>query len=122
MEYKRLGEIEYRFMTLIWENEPVASMKLVELAAEAFEWKKSTTFTMLKRLIEKGLVQNVRSVVTSAVPRETVRRLESESFVERTFDGSLPRFLVAFLGEKEITDDEAEELKRLIDQHKKSGG
>ena len=118
MEYKRLGEIEYRFISLIWENEPVSSMKLVELAGERFGWKKSTTFTMLKRLVDKSLVRNVDSVVSSAVPRAQVEKRESESFLENTFAGSLPGFLVSFLGGKSISDAEAEELKELIDSHR----
>ena len=118
MEYKRLGEVEYRFISLIWDNEPIGSMKLVELADKAFGWKKSTTFTMLKRLIDKGLVQNVGSVVSSAVPREQVQRRESQSFIENNFGGSLPGFLVSFFGGKQISETEAEELKRLIDKHR----
>ena len=120
MEYKRLGEIEYRLMLLIWDNEPMGSMQLVSLCAEEFGWKKSTTFTMLKRLCEKGLVQNENAVVTSLVSREELQRTESASFIDRTFAGSLPSFLVSFLGDKTISDEEADALKKLIDSHRKT--
>lgn len=114
MEY-RLGTMEYRFLSLIWENEPVSSMQLVRLCSEHFEWKKSTTFTMLKRLQEKGLVRNENSVVSSVISPTEVRTKESEAFVSETFKGSLPSFIAAFLGNKTISRDEAEELKKLID-------
>lgn len=114
MEYK-LGTMEYRFLTVIWENEPVSSMQLVSLCSEKFDWKKSTTFTMLKNLQQKGLVRNDHSVVTSVVSQTEVMARESEMFIEETFRGSLPSFISAFLGNKGISADEAEELKRLID-------
>ena len=120
MEYKRLGEIEYRFMGLIWALEPVGSMALVAECAREFGWKKSTTFTMLKRLAEKGLIRNEGAVVRSVVARETVARRESECFVDQTFGGSLPGFLAAFLGARAVSDEEAEELKALIDSCKAS--
>ncbi len=118
IEYKRLGEAEYRFMNLIWENEPTGSMQLVKLCGDEFGWKKSTTFTMLKRLSEKGLIRNENAVVVSLVPPETVRQRESESFVDQTFRGSLPNFLVSFFAGKKISDEEADELKKLIDEHR----
>ena len=115
----KLGTMEYRFMTLIWENEPVSSMKLVQLCAEQFEWKKSTTYTMLKRLGEKGFVENNGSVVTSLVSQSEIRARESESFVSETFKGSLPGFIAAFFDGKTISDEEAEELKMLIDSYRR---
>ena len=118
MELYRLGAMEYRFISIIWENEPVSSMKLVTLCNEAFGWKKSTTFTMLKRLQEKGFVQNVNAVVTSVIDKSEVLSNESEAFVSETFSGSLPGFLTAFFGGKKITEEEAKELKALIDSYK----
>ena len=117
MEYRRLCESDYRFMSVIWDNEPIQSMKLVELCRAQLGWKKSTTYTMLKKLCDKGLARNVDTIVSSLVPREDVQAAESESFVQHTFGGSLPGFLVAFLGEKTISQQEAEELKQLIDRH-----
>ena len=119
MEYKRLFEGSYRLMSLIWDNEPIGSMSLVRLCSEELGWKKSTTFTMLKKLAEKGLIKNEDSVVTSLVPREMVLRAESQRFVEQTFSGSLPEFLTAFFGGKTIDDAEAETLYALIEAHRK---
>ena len=113
-----LGEIEAKFADLIWENEPLPSGELVKLAEAALGWKKSTTYTMLKRLGEKGLLQNENAVVTSLVSRAEVQAAESECVVQQTFDGSLPGFLVAFLGNKTISSEEAEAIKRLIDEHR----
>jgi len=118
MELYRLGAMEYRFLSIIWENEPVNSTKLVALCNEAFGWKKSTTYTMLKRLQEKGYVKNVDAMVTSLIERSEVLSNESEAFVSETFSGSLPGFLTAFFGGKKITEEEAKELKDLIDSYK----
>lgn len=118
MEYRRLCESDQKFMTVIWENEPVGSSALVALCLEKLGWKKSTTYTMLRKLCEKGLVRNENSVVTSLVPREKVMEHESAAFVEQTFGGSLPSFLVSFFGGRKLGEAEAEELKRLIDGYK----
>lgn len=118
MDYS-LGTMEYRFLTIIWENEPVTSMDLVQLCAEQFDWKKSTTYTMLKRLQEKGFVENNRSVVTSLISQTEMRARESKNFVSETFKGSLPSFIAAFLGGETISEEEAEELKKLIDSYRR---
>lgn len=118
MENLKLCESDYRFMTVIWDNEPVASGQLVELCRQQLGWKKATTYTTLKKLSEKGFAQNVDTIVTSLVPREDVQAYASEHFVEHTFRGSLPQFLVSFLGGKTLSEEEAKELKRLIDQHR----
>ena len=118
MENLKLCESDYRFMTVIWDNEPGASGQLVELCRQQLGWKKATTYTTLKKLSEKGFSQNVDTIVTSLVPREDVQAYASEHFVEHTFRGSLPQFLVSFLGGKTISEEEAKELKRLIDQHR----
>ena len=117
MENKRLYEGEARFMDVIWGSEPVPSGKLVELCHEKLGWKKSTTYTMIKRLSDKGLVKNENSVVTALVTREEVQAAESSFVVEQTFAGSLPGFLVSFLGGKTISKEEAEELKNMIDRY-----
>ena len=117
METLKLCESDYRFMTVIWEHEPLSSGALVELCAQKLGWKKSTTYTTLKKLCEKGFAQNENTVVSALIPREQVQAYESERFVERAFDGSLPSFLAAFLGGKTISQQEAAELKRLIDEH-----
>ena len=118
MESKRLAESDYRFMCLIWDSEPVNSTLLAEKALAVLGWKKSTTYTMIKKMSEKGFIRNENAVVTALIPREQVQTAESEKFVEQTFAGSLPGFLVAFLGGKKISPSEAEELKALIDAHR----
>lgn len=121
MENRRLCESDFRFMSVIWDNEPLTSMELVERCGAELGWKKSTTFTMLRKLCEKGFAKNDKSTVTSLVPREEVQKAESERFVEQTFSGSLPGFLVSFLGGKTISKDEVEELKQLIDRYQEEG-
>ena len=118
MESKRMFNGELRFLNIIWANEPVASGDLVRLCQQELGWKKSTTYTMLKRLADKGFLRNENAIVTSLVSRAEVQAAESESVVQQTFDGSLPGFLVAFLGGKTISSDEAEAIKRLIDEHR----
>lgn len=118
MEIKRLFEGESRFLNIIWAHEPVASGELVRLCQAELGWKKSTTYTMLKRLAEKGLVINEKTQVRALVSREEVQAAESEYVVEQTFLGSLPGFLVSFLGGRTISEREAEEIKQLIDAHR----
>lgn len=118
MENLKLCESDYRFMQVVWENEPVASGKLVTLCAEKLGWKKSTTYTVLRKMCEKGFLKNEDTIVTSVIPKEKVQAYESEYFVEKTFDGSLPKFIASFLGGKTLSEKEAEEIKRLIDAHK----
>ncbi len=119
MDTPRLAEGEYRFACIVWENEPLPSGKLVELSQQELGWKKSTTYTVLKKLIDKGVLQNDGSAVTSLIPREAVQREESRAVVDKTFNGSLPSFLTAFFGGRHISAKEAEELKALIDAHRK---
>ena len=119
MKNLKLCESDYRFMCVIWENEPLPSGRLVELCKEKLNWKKPTTYTILRKMCEKGFAENNDTIVTSAVPKEDVQTYASEHFVEHTFHGSLPGFLTAFLDGKVITEQEAEELKRLIDEHRK---
>lgn len=119
MDTPRLAEGEYRFACIVWENEPLPSGKLVELSQKELGWKKSTTYTVLKKLIDKGVLQNDGSAVTSRIPREAIQREESQAVVDRTFNGSLPSFLTAFFGGRSISGREAEELKALIDAHRK---
>ena len=118
MEIKRFAYGELRFMDIIWSNEPVPSGKLAELCQERLGWKRSTTYTRLKLLINQGYLKNENSIVTALVSREQVQAAESRSVVEQSFAGSLPGFLVAFLDSNPISDREAEELKALIDAHR----
>lgn len=118
MEPKRLHDGELRFLNIIWANEPVSSGDLVGLCQQELGWKKSTTYTMLRRMADKGLLVNENAVVRTLVTRDEVRAAESEYVVEQTFSGSLPGFLVAFLDGRKLSQREAEELKRLIDEHR----
>ena len=111
----RMGLIESRFADIIWNNEPVSSTQLVKLAGEALGWKKSTTYTVLKRLRERGLFCNENGTVTSLVSREEFYAQRSEHFVEETFSGSLPAFLAAFTSRKKLSQKEIAELQAIID-------
>ena len=115
MSELRMGAIESRFADIIWQNEPVASPELVKLAAKELDWKKSTTYTVLKRLCERGLFQNNEGTVTSLISREDFYAHQSEKFVEDTFEGSLPAFLAAFSMRKKYTEKEVEKMKQILD-------
>lgn len=104
-------------MAIIWENEPVKSGRLAELALERLRWKKSTVYTVLKKLVNKGAVKNENAVVTSLIHCEDVMREQSENIIGKCCGGSLPMFLTAFLGCEKLTREEAEELKKLIDKY-----
>ncbi|WP_343208583.1 BlaI/MecI/CopY family transcriptional regulator [Anaerolentibacter hominis] len=116
MEEYKLGVMETRFAELIWEREPVASGELIKLCAEEFGWKKSTAYTMLRRLCERGIFKNEESTVSALLSREEFLGKQSEEFVEETFGGSLPRFLSAFTRQRKLSDGEIEELRKLIEQ------
>lgn len=116
MEDWKLFESEYRFMDLIWEAEPVKSTELARLAFERLKWKKSTCYTVLKKLEDKGFVKNENTIVTALIKREQVQKAESHQVIERSFGGSLPVFLNAFLSDRKLTRSEALELHRLIDE------
>ncbi len=115
MDDTRLGAIEARFADLIWKNEPIHSGDLVKLCQQELAWKKPTTYTVLRRLCERGLFQNENSVVTSCISREEFYARQSEKFVEETFDGSLPA-LAAFGSRKKLSEGEIDQLQHLIDQ------
>ena len=111
----RLAEGEYRFACLVWDHEPLPSGELVKLAAEALGWKKSTTYTVLKKLCSRGILRNEGGTVTALVKQDAVQRQESAAVVDRTFGGSLPRFVAAFLNEKPISAEEAAQIRALLD-------
>ena len=113
----RLGEVEMQFATIIWEREPIASGELVKVCEEKLSWKKSTTYTCLKRLCEKGIFRNEGGVVTSLLNREEFVAKQSEQFVEETFKGSLPGFVAAFCSRKKLSKEDIAELKKIIDEH-----
>jgi len=118
MDTHKLAQSEARFADLIWKHEPIGSGELVKLCAKEMGWKKSTTYTVLKKLCDKGVFQNENAVVSSLIKKDEFYAKQSRHFVEDIFGGSLPKFLTAFIGEKGLSDRQAEELKKLIDEHK----
>lgn len=111
----RMGTAEARFADMIWEYEPISSGELSKLANKEFEWKKTTSFTVLKRLCERGIFQNQNGTVTSLISREAYYARHSELYVEEAFGGSLPAFLAAFGTRKKLTDKEIEEIQEIIE-------
>ena len=114
----QLGVVESRFADIIWENEPVSSGEIVKMAESTLGWKKSTTFTVLRRLCEKGLFNNEKGTVTSLISRQDFYSMQSEQFVEEAFGGSLPAFLAAFTKRKKLSEAEINELRRLVNDYK----
>ncbi len=118
MEIPKIFESEYRFCEILWENEPVSSSELVRLCNEKLEWKKSTTYTVIRRLSERGILKSEGAVVTSLVSREDVQSAESAEVVDRTFSGSLPSFIAAFTRKKQLSKQEVDEIQKIIDTYK----
>ncbi|NBJ92474.1 BlaI/MecI/CopY family transcriptional regulator [Parablautia muri] len=114
----RLGEMEMKFATIIWKNEPISSGELVKLGEKELKWKKSTTYTILKRLCEKGLFRNTSGIVTSQISFQEFQAKQSEQFVEEAFAGSLPGFVAAFCSRRKLEEDEILELQKIIDDYK----
>ena len=117
MEDFRLGVVETRFAELIWAHEPLTSGELVKLCAKELEWKKSTTYTVLKKLCDRGIFQNQDGMVTSILSQKEFQSRQSRRFVEDTFSGSLPAFIAAFAEGGELTDQELLEIRRMIDSY-----
>ena len=115
MENYRLGVVEGRFADIIWQREPISSGELVKLCEAELEWKKSTTYTVLKKLGEKGFFQLKDGTVTALISREDYYAAQSEKFISETFDGSLPAFFAAFTKRKNISPKELQEIRRMID-------
>ena len=116
MEEYKLFDAEYRLMELVWNLEPVNSTALARRCEEAFGWKKSTAFNLIRKLGERGFLRNDHATVTALVKREQVRQYESAAVVERGFGGSLPAFVAAFLRERKLSPQEADELRRMLDE------
>ena len=104
-------------MMIVWEYAPVNSGELVALCSEHLGWKKSTTYTVIKKLSERGFIKNENAIVTVLIAKEECQTVETDYFVERTFGGSLPGFIAAFLNSKKLTETEAAEIKKMIDEH-----
>lgn len=114
----QMGAVESKFADIIWENEPISSTELSKRSEELLKWKKSTTYTVLKRLCDKGIFQNIKGTVTSLISKQDFYSMQSEKFVEETFDGSLPAFLAAFSKRKKLSADEVSEIRKMIDSYK----
>lgn len=115
MEERKLGAVESRFADLIWEKEPLTSGELVKLCEKTLNWKKSTTYTVLKKLCQRGIFQNEGGKVTAILSKEEFYAAQSQQFVEETFQGSLPAFLAAFTSRKKLSGAEIDEIRRMID-------
>ena len=115
MSVPKIFEREYRFCLILWENEPIGSAALARLCKERLDWSRTTTYTVIKRLSDRGVVKNENSVVTSLVSKEAVQESEIESLVERTFEGSLPAFIAAFAKSRALSEEEFHRLQELIE-------
>jgi predicted transcriptional regulator len=121
MEQYRLGEMEQKFADLIWEHAPISTRKLTKLCEEAFDWKRTTTYTMLKRLCLRNLFANEKGTVVVCMSKEDFQAAQGEQFLQETFEGSLPRFLAAFSRRQKLSPDEIDELRKLIDNYEEDG-
>lgn len=117
MEAPKIFESEYRFCLILWEHEPVNSTRLAQLCNAQLGWSKATTYTVIRRLSERGVVKNENAVVTSLISKEQAQEAELEELVERTFEGSMPAFIAAFSRSKKLTSHEVEQLKALIEAY-----
>ena len=115
METPKIFESEYRFCLILWENEPVNSTKLVELCKAQLGWSKATTYTVIRRLAERGVVKNENTIVTTLISKEEAQKSRLEEMMEETFEGSMPAFIAAFSKTKKLTRQEVDQLKALID-------
>lgn len=121
MEKFKIYESEYRFCLILWKHEPVKSTELVKLCEKELGWKKATTYTVIKRLSERGVVKSENAVVTSLISKEEAQTAEIDELVERTFEGSLPAFIAAFSKSKRLSRKEIDEIQKMIDSYKEEG-
>ena len=115
MEEMKLGAVESHFADIVWENQPLSTKDLVKLCEKELEWKRTTTYTVLKKLCERGLFKTENSTVTALISKNEFQAIQSEHFVGETFDGSLPAFIAAFTSRKKLSEKEIEEIRRMID-------
>ena len=116
METPKVYESEYRFCLILWEHEPIKSGKLVKLCKEQLGWKPTTTYTVIKRLSERGILKNENTIVTSLVSKDAIQAAEIDELVERTFEGSLPAFIAAFTRHRKLSRDEIDQVQQMIDR------
>ena len=121
METPKIFESEYRFCLILWEHEPVTAPELVKLCQEQLGWKRTTTYTVIKRLSERGVLKNEEGTITSLVSKDRAQASEIDELVEKKFEGSLPAFVAAFTKHQNISEDELDEVQRMIDRIRKGG-
>ena len=121
MDMPKIFESEYRFCLILWEHEPIKSSELVKLCKEQLGWKPTTTYTVLKRLSERGVLKNENTIVSSLVSKDQVQAAEIDELVEKKFEGSLPSFVAAFTKHRNLSEDELDALQRMIDCMRKGG-
>ena len=112
----KIFESEYRFCLILWENEPIKSMDLAKLCKEKLDWSKTTTYTVIKRLSERGVIKNENAIVTSIISKEEAQQSELEELMDKKFEGSLPAFIAAFGKHQALSDDEIEEIRKIIER------
>jgi predicted transcriptional regulator len=120
MEEMKLGVVESRFADIIWENHPMTTKELVQICEKELQWKRTTTYTVLKKLCDRGIFKTENSIVTAVLSKEEFQAIQSENFVGETFDGSLPAFIAAFTSRQKLSDKEIEEIQKLIDSYKEN--
>ena len=122
METPKIFESEYRFCLILWEHEPIKSKDLVRLCQEQLGWKSTTTYTVIKRLSERGVVKNENTIVTSLISKDQAQQAEIDQLVEKTFEGSLPAFIAAFTRKRQLSDREIDAMQAMIDAYRKGDG
>lgn len=122
MDTPKVHEGEYRFCLILWEHEPVKSKELVRLCREKLGWKETTTYTVMKRLSERGVVKNENTIVTSLVSKDEIQAAEIDALVEKTFEGSLPAFVAAFTRHQKLSEQEIDAVQAMIDRYRKGAG
>ena len=121
MDFPKIHESEYRFCLLMWEHEPITAAQLVKLCQDQLGWKRTTTYTVIKRLGERGVLTNDNGTITSLVSKDEAQACEIDELVEKKFDGSLPAFIAAFTKHQDMSEDDLDEVQRMIDRIRKGG-
>lgn len=122
MDTPKIFESEYRFCLILWEHEPIKSSELVKLSKEQLGWKPTTTYTVLKRLSERGILKNENTIVSALVTKEQVQEAEMDELIEKKFEGSLPSFVAAFTKRRNLSDNEIDVLQQMIDRYRRGEG
>ncbi|WP_352420159.1 BlaI/MecI/CopY family transcriptional regulator [Proteiniborus sp.] len=115
MDNIKIFDAEYKFMEILWDNEPIKSSELVKLAHEKLSWKKSTTFTVIRRLVDRGIISNDNSIVTALVKRELAQKAETEELIDKVYGGSIKTFFASFLQRENLTKEDIDELRKIVD-------